>query len=297
MSIISDNIRNGIIESDLKRDVGLTTPEDIVRYDNIPYGENNMQILDVYKPKNCTLKKLPVIVSVHGGGWVYGHKESYQFYCMSLAQEGFAVVNFSYRHAPEHKFPAFLEDTCIVFNWVLTNSAKFGFDVNNIFAVGDSAGGHILSLFMGLCVNEDYRKNFDFAPPKDFVPRAIALNCGAYQPLLDDVSDITPTKALIAEFLENKGTQEELDLINSLKYICKGFPPTFVMTCDGDFLKNQFLPIIQKLMDLNVPYVARYYVTSERVLEHDFHCNIKSDSAVKCNKEECNFFKQNIATN
>lgn len=54
---------------------------------------------------------IPVIVSVHGGGWGYGDKERYQYYCMSLAQQGFAVVNFSYRLASKYKFPAPLEDT------------------------------------------------------------------------------------------------------------------------------------------------------------------------------------------
>ena len=61
------------------------------------------QKLDVYRQKDAT-GKLPVIVSVHGGGWVYGDKERYQFYCMDLAERGFAVVNFSYRLAPEYKF-------------------------------------------------------------------------------------------------------------------------------------------------------------------------------------------------
>ena len=86
------------------------------------YGEDKTwQILDVYKPKSAE-GKLPVIVNVHGGGWVYGTKEVYQFYCMSLAQMGFAVVNFNYRLAPENKFPSSVEDTNSVFNWIEKNT-------------------------------------------------------------------------------------------------------------------------------------------------------------------------------
>ena len=66
--------------------------------------------MDVYRPRD-TDAVIPVIVSVHGGGWGYGDKERYQYYCMSLAQQGFAVVNFSYRLASKYKFPAPLEDT------------------------------------------------------------------------------------------------------------------------------------------------------------------------------------------
>lgn len=95
---------------DAKRNEGLTTPEGIMRFDDVSYGEYERNVLDVYKPKDAK-GKLPVIVSVHGGGWVYGNKEIMQFYCMSLAERGFAVVNFNYRLAPEHKHPIPLVDT------------------------------------------------------------------------------------------------------------------------------------------------------------------------------------------
>ena len=60
---------------DAKRDAGLTTPEGIQRFDQIRYSTAHIRnVLDVYRPKNKE-GKLPVIVSVHGGGWVYGDKE------------------------------------------------------------------------------------------------------------------------------------------------------------------------------------------------------------------------------
>ena len=97
MSQTSDFIRSSWKVSDAERDAGLTTPLDIVRYDDIVYGTDpKWQSLDVYRPKACEDRKLPVIVSVHGGAWVYGDKELYQYYCMDLAQRGFAVVNFTF---------------------------------------------------------------------------------------------------------------------------------------------------------------------------------------------------------
>ena len=91
MSIISNLIRSVFKNNDNKRDSGLCTPEDIYRYDDICYGpDQKWNVLDVYRPKAAE-GALPVIISVHGGGWVYGDKERYQYYCMSLAQQGFAV--------------------------------------------------------------------------------------------------------------------------------------------------------------------------------------------------------------
>lgn len=293
MSKFVDEFRKGVAESDFKRDLGLETPNNIVSFDDIYYGEDEMQVLDVYKPKSSVDKKLPVIVSVHGGGWIYGDKEAYQFYCMSLAQFGFSVVNFTYRLAPENKFPASLEDTCKVFQWVLDNCEKYNFDKDNIFAVGDSAGGNLLALFVDMCVNENYRNKFEFAPPLNFIPRAVALNCGAYQPDMPHNNGGSDNE-LMHELLENGGTQEEYLMVNSVKNMARGFSPAFVMSCEGDFLLNQMLPICNKLIEIETPFVAKYYKDENEVLGHVFHCNIKSDIARKCNEDECRFFIENI---
>ena len=71
---------------DAKRNAGLTTPDSIRRFDDIRYGEYERNVLDVYCPKDAD-GKVPIIVSIHGGGWVYGNKEIMQFYCMSLAEK------------------------------------------------------------------------------------------------------------------------------------------------------------------------------------------------------------------
>ena len=172
MSEMSDTIRKLFREGDDRRDAGLTTPEGIRRFDDIVYGEDaERQILDVYRPRDKA-GVLPVIVSVHGGGWVYGDKERYQYYCMDLACRGFAVVNFTYRLAPEYKFPAALEDTNQVFAWVLDHAEEYGFDRTRVFGVGDSAGAHNLGLYAAVCTNPEYAAKYPFQPPEGFVPTA-----------------------------------------------------------------------------------------------------------------------------
>ena len=171
MSKTSEKMRAEWKVNDARRDAGLGTPDDVVRYDDIPYGpENAIQRLDVYRPKEAE-GALPVIVSVHGGGWVYGDKELYQFYCMSLAQRGFAVVNFTYRLAPEYKFPAQLEDVNLVMEWVFRNGDEYGLDTGNIFMVGDSAGAHLAGLYTAACTSKGYAANYDFQVPEEFVPK------------------------------------------------------------------------------------------------------------------------------
>ncbi|MBR4027218.1 MAG: alpha/beta hydrolase [Lachnospiraceae bacterium] len=289
MASASLMMREGCKESDTKRDMGLTTPEDILRFDNISYGTDAMQVLDVYRPKGKE-GKLPVIVSVHGGGWVYGDKDVYQYYCMNLAQRGFAVVNFTYRLSPEYKFPCHLEDTVNVFIWVLKNAETYGFDMNRCFAVGDSAGGNILALFCVLCTNPKFAENFDFKAPKDFVPKAIALNCGVYDMELA-IKGESNTSELIGDIFQNGGTAEELELASPLYYINEKFPPCFIMTSNEDFLKDQPEPLMEKLDKLGVSYKYQFYGTEENVLYHVFHLDIRTEEAIVCNDEECAYFQ------
>lgn len=182
MSATSDVVRKMFKEGDDIRDAGLTTPEDVARIDNIRYAEDDpCQLLDIYRPSDAAGQRIPVIVSVHGGGWVYGDKERYQYYCMSLAQHGFAVVNFTYRLAPEHKFPASMHDTNLVFAWVLKHCNEFGFDTEHVFGVGDSAGAHMLSMYCAACTDPAYAARIGISTPEGFMPAGVALNCGAYR--------------------------------------------------------------------------------------------------------------------
>ena len=289
MSVAGRLFRHMCKRNDDKRDAGLTTPSDIRRFDDIHYGpDKKWNVLDVYRPKEAE-GKLPVIVSVHGGGWVYGDKERYQYYCMSLAQQGFAVVNFTYRLAPEYIYPAQMEDTARVFTWVTEHAEEYGFDPENVFGVGDSAGAQMLGLFCCLCTNPDYAAQVSFSAPEGFRPRAVALNCGVYRVEKSGKKDLG--SMLMADYLPGKGTEEELREVSVAEHVTAEFPPAFVMTAEGDFLADQAQPFVQELQALGVRAEYHYYGDAEHVLGHVLHCNMRLPEAERCNLEECAFFR------
>ena len=290
MSLATWLFRYNCKKSDAKRDAGLCTPDDILRVDDITYGPHKMNVLDVYRPKHVE-GKLPVIVSVHGGGWIYGDKELYQHYCMSLAQRGFAVVNFTYRLSPKYKFPAQLEDTVKVFDWVLKNAKQHGFDVDNVFAVGDSAGGHILSLFCAMCSNPEYAATHRFKVPEGFIPKAVALNCGVYDMNPESNPGGNTMSLLKNDILPNKGTDEEFRSISSINFITEKFPPCIVMTSNEDFLKEQAPRLTAKLDEVGVQYQYKFYGDENNPLRHVFHLDMRNETGKQCNDEECAFFR------
>lgn len=288
---VEDFCASNIID-DTKRSEGLVTPDDIERFDNFFYGpDKNTNFLDVYLPKNHE-DKLPVIVSIHGGGWVYGNKDIMQFYCMSLAQKGFAVVNFSYRLAPKYKHPTPFIDTNAIFTWVFDNATKYHFDTNNIFAVGDSVGANILALYSCACRDEAYAKALNIKTPHNFMPRAIGLNCGIYHMKRGEIDELLDSFA--REYFINRGTEAEYEDICVKSHLIKDFPPSFIVTAEGDFLSGQAKPFYDLLKSIGAETEYKYYGDKEHVLKHVFHIDIKLEEARICNEDECNFFKKHI---
>lgn len=280
--------------SDAKRDEGLTTPENMTRYDDIsygPYGDYNL--LDIYYTKN-TVSPKPVIVNIHGGGWVYGSKEIYQFYCMSLAQRGFTVVNFNYRLAPENHYPAALEDINRVFSFLEKEGAKYMADTKNVFVVGDSAGGQLASQYLTIMTNSEYAKLFSFKTP-DVTVRGCGLNCGLYDARMCAERGLNEC---FYEYLGKAITKDDealLDSLDVLKYMTKDFPPAYVMSACHDFLLPDAEPMYKHLQKIGVDCELGIYGTKEQEeVAHVFHVNCKLKEAAECNDAECSFFKKYI---
>lgn len=97
--------------------------------------------LRVYKPQKASAP-IPVMVWMHGGGYVVGNLNMSDDYLLRFVQElGIAVVSVDYRLAPEHPFPAGLEDAYCALKWVYDQAHVLGIDPNRIAVGGDSAGG------------------------------------------------------------------------------------------------------------------------------------------------------------
>lgn len=153
MSLTSHIVRTLFTIGDLKRDLGWVPPTNVEAVENVSYGScDKWHLLDLYRPKE-TEGKLPVLLNIHGGAWVYGDKKVYAPYCMYLASQGFAVVNASYRLAPKHTFPAPLEDVGAMVEWVVDHAEEYGLDISNLFFVGDSAGAHLATAYTAIQLN------------------------------------------------------------------------------------------------------------------------------------------------
>jgi acetyl esterase len=104
--------------------------------------------LRLYRPLGSTPgAALPALVYYHGGGWVIGDLDTHDTLCRELANHsGCAVVSVDYRLAPEHRFPAAVDDSIAALRWVHREAASLGIDAGRIAVGGDSAGGNLAAV-------------------------------------------------------------------------------------------------------------------------------------------------------
>ncbi|MCC8181404.1 MAG: alpha/beta hydrolase [Clostridiales bacterium] len=277
--------------SDNLRYRGLTTPEDVIRYDNLSYGPlGRWHRLDLYTPRDFSAP-LPVIVSVHGGGYFYGSKEVYQYYCMDLARRGFAVVNFNYRLAPEYRFPAPLEDTNAVLTWLCAHAAEYQLDTGNLFLVGDSAGAQLASQYAAAWAEPEYAADLGLRIPS-FRLAALGLNCGMYDLQARAVSK--QDGAIMTDYL---GTDLTVygDKLDVLSHIGASYPPTYLMSAPNDFLCDQCQPMAVLLQSRGVEAQWKLYgAVSQREVAHVFHTNPNLPEAIQANDDQIAFFRAHL---
>ena len=125
----------------------------------LPDGDRAHQ-LDVYRP-TVRPGPWPVVFYVHGGAFHLLSKDTHWLMGLAFARHGYLVVNISYRLAPEHPYPAALEDTCAAYCWLAARIQALGGDPARVAVAGESAGGNLITaLALTACQRRDRQSSF-----------------------------------------------------------------------------------------------------------------------------------------
>ena len=186
------------------------------------------------------LGPFPVLVWIHGGGWVIGSAEESQAIARDLAAgAGCIVVSPDYRLAPEHKAPAALDDCVAATRWLLDNAGELGGDPSRIAVGGDSAGGN-LSALVALEFGDRLRYQVLVYPATD-------LSLADVHASLDENADgylLTKSgmKWFIDHYLDDSGlTSDDVRVspLNASDEALSRTPPAFVITAEFDPLRDE----------------------------------------------------------
>jgi acetyl esterase len=219
-----------------------------------PVGEIALRL---YYPSDA--RPLPVLIYLHGGGWVQGNLETADAVCRNFCNLGQClVVSTNYRHAPEAKFPAAVEDAYAASRWVGEHAAELGGDPHKLAISGTSAGGN-LAAAVTLRARERGTPHFAFqvlmvpVTNYDFETNSYRENADGY---------VLTRKVM--EWCWGNYLASPADGVNPLAsplraHDMSGLPPAFVATAEYDPLRDEGAAYADRLRAAGVPVQYRCY--------------------------------------
>lgn len=201
-----------------------------IEYANV---DGKRLLLDLHLPSGAG--PFPVILWVHGGGWIGGNKNGGP--AIRQSARGYAVASINYRLSFEAKFPAQIEDCKAAVRWLRANAARYNLDANRIGAWGSSAGGHLVALLGtsgGVTELEGGGAHLDFSsrvqavvdwygPTNLLKMQEQSLPCTP----IDHNSPLSPESQLIGCAIQS--CPEQTERANPIRYVTPDDPPFLLM--------------------------------------------------------------------
>ena len=208
---------------------------------------------------------------------------------MGLAKRGCAFINPNYRLAPENaEFPDELDDVDRYMHWVDDHAEEYHLDRNNVFIVGDSAGGQMAEQYVTILTNPDYAKLFPYKP-LNLKFRAVGLNCAASFVLTPE-----SLEGLESLYFTPESVNKHREQLDVEKYIDSNFLPTFLITSNEDFLHDMQFTLFGFLLGRGVHAICKSYGDKDHPRHHVFFVNQKDEIADIANDEELEFFREHM---
>ncbi len=237
----------------MKAQSGVSTQD--VTYPGAAGGEIPARI---YKPENAAAD-LPVILYIHGGGWVIADLDTYDATPRALAKKANAIVaSVHYRQAPEHKFPAAHDDINAAYDWMLKNAQSWGGNPQKAVIVGESAGGN-MAITAAMAARD---KNLT-APLHVVAVYPVAGTNLDTQSYMENENAKPLNKAAMRWFFDNT-VQEQSDLSDPRLDLVKAvnlnnLPPVTIITAEIDPLRSEGTELAERIKAAGGQATARNF--------------------------------------
>lgn len=257
-------------------------------------GDARWHLLDVYSPTPLDVEnpeKLPVIVEIHGGGYLTNNKECNRPHGMYFASKGYKVVNINYTLQPEAEFDQELREINAAFDWIGANADKYGFDLDNVFLTGDSSGGHLSLLYTAVQTRPDLQEYFKVTAPAVKI-KGTALTCPVGSFLDPDIVS-TAFRNLAGRLYDTKGKMN----ISYQGFADETYPEVCIVTTDTDVPIHTNSEAVHKWLDFKgVAHQYKSFEGKTHKLAHVFNVlHPDWEESIEANRFILDFFARKMA--
>jgi acetyl esterase len=254
--------------SNLQASIPVAMPPADIENRTIPGSPNKQISINIVRPRGASDKILPVVVYIHGGGWVLGGFDTHERLVRELANKANVVVVFvNYTPAPDAHYPVQIEQAYAATKWVAENGKSINVDPSRLAVVGDSVGGNMAAAVTLLAKERGGPK---IAFQELFYPVTDAnFDTPSYKELQDGY---WLTRKAMQWFWDNyapdNATRKEptASPLQATVSQLTGLPPALVIIDEHDVLRDEGEAYAHKLMQAGVPVTATRYLGTI----HDF---------------------------
>ncbi|MBQ7105765.1 MAG: alpha/beta hydrolase fold domain-containing protein [Bacilli bacterium] len=245
---------------------------------------------------NYDFDKLPVIVFIHGGGWVGGSSKKIKDFTKLLSSNGYIVISVDYSLAPEYPYPVSTYQLVEVLNYLFDNKERLKIDINNIFIGGTSAGAHLSSQLGCLITNLDYRKQMN-AKLKISKIKGLLLINGVYNLETASKSKFPGIKHFCSAYLGEKNyvKSKKIKEVSTINHINNNYPSIFITAGDKDPLRYQSYELVEVLKKNNIDFKDKFFDKSN--LNHDFIYLLNKEKVKDTYEEMIKYINSKINNN
>jgi acetyl esterase/lipase len=233
-------------------------------------------LLDVYMPKAPARAPLPMVLLVHGGGFLSGSRQQVGDYATVLADQGFVVASLEYSLAPDHHYPVPVQQGTAALAFLAANAARFGGNATALFVAGDSAGAQIASQLAAVQTNAGLAAALGLAPG---VPlKGVLLFCGLFD--MDTVG-ATGFPAVRTYLWSYTGYRDwtrypRIDELSTARQVTNAYPPTYLTVGDIDPFESQSKELESVLHQHSVAVTSRYWTGTGAKLGHEYQFDLRT---------------------
>lgn len=238
--------------------------------------------LTIYTPQTPSDTARPVILFIHGGGWIIGNARSISPFGKLLASEGYVVANLDYSLAPEYRYPTPLLQASAAIDYLVTHADAYGADPTRFFIGGNSAGAQISSQLGAMITNPTFSDEVGIAiklPAENL--RGLILYSGPYNFDTAHQSNFPGWRTYIWSYVGQRDYDQypRLDELSTVKNVTADYPPTYITSGDADPLEFQNRELDETLRALGVDVTSRYWTGSGLNLPHDYQYDLNTEPA------------------
>lgn len=241
-------------------------------------------LLDIHRPSS-PLEGSPVVVWIHGGGFVSGQRSDITNYAKILASEGFVVANVDYAIAPEANYPSPIRQVLAALTFLRNERSNLGLPSDRFVLAGDSAGAQIAAQTAAVITNGRYAKlvgvELDIAPAQ--IAGAL-LHCGVY-----DISGMGRDGGVLGWFIGSAGwaysgkrdwrDDAYFQTMSLSPHLTADFPPTFISGGNADPLEPQSVALAASLEKSGVVVETLFFPPDyQPALGHEYQLDLDTEA-------------------